>query len=70
VTREIADKGERKRQRFVLAQLKHHGDWNPDPNSTVQFLRTIASVSSLAVGFDQKAVEPKETELAKFPFCT
>ncbi len=68
VTREIAGKGERRRQRFVLAQLKHHGDWNPDPNSTIQFLRQVASVSSLAVGFEHKAVEPKETEIAKFPF--
>ncbi|HEV3259074.1 MAG TPA: DUF4159 domain-containing protein, partial [Gemmataceae bacterium] len=68
VTRLIDDKTDRPRQQFVLAQLKHQGDWDPDPNSTVQLLRTVASVSSLAVAFDHKAVEPKETELAKFPF--
>jgi hypothetical protein len=68
VTRQVADPGQRKRQRFVLAQLRHQGDWDPDPNSTVQLLRTVASLSSLAVAFDQKAVDPKETELAKFPF--
>jgi hypothetical protein len=68
VTREIAGKADRPRQQFVLAQLIHHGDWDPDPNSTVQFLRQVSSVSSLAVKFEQKAVNPRETELAKFPF--
>src|SRR5205807_726297 len=58
----------RRRQRFVLAQLKHHGDWDPDPNSTVQLLRQVAGVSSLAVAFEHIAVEPKETQIAKFPF--
>ena len=28
---------------FVLAQLRHQGDWDPDPNSTVQLLRTVSS---------------------------
>src|SRR5262249_31309922 len=28
-TREIADVPGRKRQRFTLAQLRHHGDWDP-----------------------------------------
>jgi hypothetical protein len=68
VTREIAGKNERKRQQFVLAQLTHHGDWDPDPNSTVQLLRQVAGVSSLAVAFEHKAVAPKETEVAKYPF--
>jgi hypothetical protein len=68
VTREIADTPGRRRQRFTLAQLRHHGDWDPDPNSTVQMLRTIGSVTSLAVTFDHKPVDAKETELAKFPF--
>lgn len=68
VTREIAGKGDRPRQQFVLAQLRHHGDWDPDPNSTVQMLRAIASVSSLAVAFDHRAVDAKETQLAKYPF--
>jgi hypothetical protein len=68
VTNEVAGKEERRRQRFVLAQVKHQGDWNPDPNSTVQLLRQVSSVSSLAVGFEHQAVDAKETVLAKFPF--
>jgi Domain of unknown function (DUF4159) len=68
VTREIAGKNERKRAQFVLAQLRHQGDWDPDPNSTVQLLRTVSSVSSLAVAFDQRPVDAKEVQLAKYPF--
>jgi hypothetical protein len=68
VTTQAAGRGERRRQQFVLAQVRHHGDWDPDPNSTVQLLRQVSAVSSLAVGFAHKAVDAKETELAKFPF--
>ena len=62
VTREISAQTDRPRQQFVLAQLRHQGDWNPDPNSTVQMLRHLAGESSLAVGFDLKYVDPKETQ--------
>jgi hypothetical protein len=68
VTREISGKTDRPRQQFVLAQLRHQGDWNPDPNSTIQLLRHIAGASSLAVAFDLKYVDPKETKIAPFPF--
>ncbi|HWG45818.1 MAG TPA: DUF4159 domain-containing protein [Gemmataceae bacterium] len=68
VTREINAKPDRPRQQFILAQLRHQGDWNPDPNSTIQLLRHVAGASSLAVAFDLKYVDPKETKIAPFPF--
>ena len=68
VTRLISDKTDRPRQQFVLAQLRHQGDWDPDPNSTVQMLRCLSGESSLAVAFDLKSVDPSETKLAPFPF--
>jgi hypothetical protein len=68
VTREISAKPDRPRQQFVLAQLRHQGDWNPDPNSSIQLLRHVAGASSLAVAFDLKYVDPKETKIAPFPF--
>lgn len=68
VTREISAKPDRPRQQFVLAQLRHQGDWNPDPNSSIQLLRHLAATSSLAVAFDLKYVDPKETKIAPFPF--
>jgi hypothetical protein len=68
VTREIQAPVERPRQQFVFAQLKHQGDWDPDPNSTYQMLRHVAIDSSLAVGFDLKQVDADESQLANYPF--
>lgn len=68
VTQEISTRPDRPRQRFVLAQLRHHGDWNPDPNSSVQLLRHLATISSLAVSFDLQPVDPTEARIAPFPF--
>jgi hypothetical protein len=67
-TREVSSADDRKRQQFVLAQLRHQGDWNPDPNSTYQMLRHLAGESSLAVSFDLKFVDPAESKVAPFPF--
>jgi hypothetical protein len=68
VTREISARSDRPRQQFVLAQLRHQGDWNPDPNSSVQMLRHLATTSSLAVAFDLKYVDPAEAKIAPYPF--
>jgi hypothetical protein len=68
VTHEVSAKADRPRQQFVLAQLRHQGDWNPDPNSSIQLLRQLASTSSLAVAFDLKYVDPTEAKIAPFPF--
>jgi hypothetical protein len=42
VTRQVAGPSKRARQTFTLAQLRHQGDWNPDPNSTYQWLRHLS----------------------------
>jgi hypothetical protein len=68
VTNEIQAPAERPRQQFVLAQLRHHGDWNPDPNSMYQWLRHLSTESSLDVDFDLKYVDAQETHLAPYPF--
>ena len=68
VTREIRAPQSRPRQQFVCAQLRHQGDWNPDPNSVYQMLRHVAVDSSLAVGFDLKYVDADESQLAPYPF--
>ena len=68
VTREIQAPVDRPRQQFAIAQLRHHGDWNPDPNSVYQWLRHLANESSLAVGFDLKHVDAAEAQLAPYPF--
>ncbi len=69
VTREVQPSADdRPRQRFTLAQLRHQGDWDPDPNSVYQWLRHVAADSSLAVGFDLKFIDPNESQLAPYPF--
>jgi hypothetical protein len=68
VTHEIQAPVSRPRARFTFAQLRHQGDWNPDPNSVYQWLRHVAVDSSLAVGFDLKAVDATESQLAAYPF--
>ncbi len=69
VTRLISDQTDRPRAQFTLAQLRHNGDWDPDPNSTVQMLRCLAADSSLAVQFgDLKGVDAKEETIAHYPF--
>jgi len=68
VTREIQAPVVRGRQQFQFAQLRHQGDWNPDPNSTYQLLRHVAIESSLAVGFELKSVDANASQLAPYPF--
>lgn len=68
VTREVIAPAERARQAFQLAQLRHHGDWNPDPNSMYQWLRHLSQDSSLAVEFSLKHVDPNEAAITDHPF--
>jgi hypothetical protein len=68
VTHELQGPKVRGRQQFTLAQIRHQGDWNPDPNSNYQWLRELAADSSLAINFDLKAVDPTEAQLAPYPF--
>ena len=68
VTRQVSAPTARTRQAFSLAQLRHQGDWNPDPNSTFQWLRHLAQDSSLSVGFQLKYVDAAEPKIADHPF--
>jgi hypothetical protein len=68
VTREIQAPTSRPREQFHFAQLRHQGDWNPDPNSVAQWMRHVALDSSLSVDFRPKIVDPVETKLAPYPF--
>jgi hypothetical protein len=68
VTHELQGPKARGRQQLTLAQLRHQGDWNPDPNSSYQWLRELAGDSSLAINFDLKYVDATERQLAAYPF--
>ncbi len=68
VTREIRAPLDRPRGSFAFAQLRHQGDWNPDPNSVYQMLRCVAQESSLAVAFDLQYSDATAVQLAPYPF--
>src|SRR5262249_28548039 len=68
VTRAIEAPVSRPREQIAFAQLRHNGDWNPDPNSIYQWMRHVALDSSLAVDFRPKVVDAAETRLAPYPF--
>ncbi len=68
LTREIQAPVRRPREQFAVAQLRHQGDWNPDPNSVYQWLRHLALDSSLAVDFRLEPVDADEARLAPYPF--
>jgi hypothetical protein len=68
VTRAIEAPVSRPREQIAFAQLRHNGDWNPDPNSVYQWMRHVALDSSLAVDFRPKTVDADETRLAPYPF--
>jgi hypothetical protein len=68
VTREIQAPVARPRAKFTMAQVRHDGDWSPDPNSVYQWLRHVAIDSSLDVEFDLKPVDASEVKLAPYPF--
>lgn len=68
VTREIQAPTTRPREQFRMAQLRHQGDWNPDPNSVQEWLRDLANESTLAVGFELKPTDAIPAQLAPYPF--
>ena len=68
VTREVIAPPGKSRDPFRVAQLRHQGDWSPDPNSVTQWLRHLSSDSTLSVGFDLKALDADEATLAPYPF--
>jgi hypothetical protein len=68
ITREIDAPVSRPREAVSIAVLRHDGDWNPDPNSIVQWLRHIRTDSSVSVQFQPKPVDAKGELLAPYPF--
>src|SRR4029077_14981241 len=56
VTRQYQAPRQRVRQQMALARLRYQGEWHPDPNSVTQWLRPLATESSLAVDFEVKPV--------------
>ncbi len=58
---------ERARGDFVFAQLRHGGDWDPDPSAAANLLRSVSALTSATVKFKRVAVAPGD-DLAGVPF--
>jgi len=55
------------RDDFVFAQLKHGGDWNPDPSAVHNLLKHARDNSTLDVKFKREDIELKDPKAATYP---
>ncbi len=55
------------RDDFVFAQLKHEGDWNPDPSAVHNLLKHARDNSTLEVKFKRQDVELTDPRTATYP---
>ena len=64
---EVKDDGRVSRGALVFAQLKHEGDWDPDPSATRAMLHLFAKASGARVNLKRMDVEPTDPDLYKYP---
>ncbi len=55
------------RDDFVFAQLKHEGDWDPDPSAVHDLLKYARDNSTLEVKFKRQEVELSDPRVATYP---
>jgi len=55
------------RDDFVFAQLKHEGDWDPDPSAVHNLLRFARDSSTLEVKFRREDVRLADPQTATYP---
>jgi hypothetical protein len=67
VTRQIVGEQPQKRAAVALAQLRHQGDWNPDPNSLNQLVRLLSQQTSLPMDFSLRPVDADIEQLVDTP---
>jgi hypothetical protein len=66
-TRQIAGEQMQRRAALPIAQLRHQGDWNPDPNSLYQLVRLAAQQTSVPMDFELKPVDAEIEQLIDTP---
>ncbi len=55
------------RDDFVMAQLIHEGDWDPDPSAIHNLLRHTRDHSTMEVKFKRVNVRPSDPRIAEYP---
>ncbi len=58
---------QRARGDFVFAQIRHAGDWDPDPSAAANLLRAVSSLTSATVKFKRVGVT-LDQDLSGVPF--
>jgi len=52
----------------VIAQLRHNGDWDPDPSGLSYLLRAVREDTTADVKFRRVPVDPEDADLFAYPF--
>jgi hypothetical protein len=66
-TLQVVGTQEQARAAVVIGQLRHQGDWNPDPSSLQQLVRLLAQQTSVPVAYEVRPVDPQLDQLADTP---
>ncbi|MBI5365408.1 MAG: DUF4159 domain-containing protein [Planctomycetes bacterium] len=59
---------ELQRDTFVFAQLRHGGDWNPDPHAWTRLRALLAEEQGVRCAPAKRALTPSDPNLASYPF--
>jgi len=66
-TKVYHEEGLPSRDDFVFAQLKHEGDWDPDPSAVHNLLKFARDNSTLEVKFKRANVSVKDEKATRYP---
>ncbi|MBI5366105.1 MAG: DUF4159 domain-containing protein [Planctomycetes bacterium] len=53
---------------FVFAQVRHSGNWDPDPSAFGNLLKAVIAETSARVSFQKKPVRLTDPDLGAYPF--
>lgn len=53
---------------FVFAQVRHSGNWDPDPSAFSNLLKAVGAKTSTHVAFQKKPIRLSDAEVTNYPF--
>jgi hypothetical protein len=64
----LHQQGGNKAGRLSFAQIRHSGDWDPNPTAASSFLEEVRKGSFLDANFDRVGVDLTDKKLSEYPF--
>ena len=64
----VQQQGGSRSGRFPFAQVRHSGDWDPNPTAASHFLNEVKEGSLLNANIEPTAIELTDKKLGKYPF--